>query len=222
MKLVALMAVGVFAGAPLTTITSGPSGDSTLTSPTFEFISQDAAATFQCSLDSSEFEACTSPRTVGPLAQGGHTFSVRSIAADGTAYPDASRSWNVVASPVAFAKVTLKLPKKRLKIASFKRLEGSAASPSGVSSVYAALQRGRPDKEVFPPGCIYTNLRSGRLIEQPCLLPNYTKVKGTDEWSYSVPAKVRRSLTPGTYKLIFRAFNGFDQALRQDFKVVFR
>lgn len=41
------------------------------------------AVSFQCKVDSGSWQACTSPRTVGPLPDGPHTFYVRGIDANG-------------------------------------------------------------------------------------------------------------------------------------------
>jgi hypothetical protein len=65
---------------PQTTITAGPANGSTIsdTTPTFEFTSNEAG-TFQCSVDGGGFSGCTSPRTLGPLAEGEHSFQVRAV-----------------------------------------------------------------------------------------------------------------------------------------------
>ncbi|MGH2799345.1 MAG: M4 family metallopeptidase, partial [Thermoleophilaceae bacterium] len=64
---------------PETTITSGPAGGSTTNdnTPTFGFTSDEAGSTFQCSVDAGAFAACSSPNTIGPLADGSRTFRVR-------------------------------------------------------------------------------------------------------------------------------------------------
>jgi len=75
-------------GAPETVIVSGPPASSGDTTPSFAFASNEAGARFECSLDHAAFAPCTSPRTVGPLAPGSHTFSVR--ARDAAGHVDAS------------------------------------------------------------------------------------------------------------------------------------
>ena len=85
--------------APDTTITGGPSATDTSTTATFIFNSSSAQATFECSLDSATYGACTSPVTAGGLAAGGHTFDVRAVTSAGT---DASPShwvWTVIVLP---------------------------------------------------------------------------------------------------------------------------
>ena len=63
-------------GAPNTTISSGPSAFTNDPSPTFAFTSR-AGATFECRLDAGAWDDCTSPHTIGPLADGEYTFEVQ-------------------------------------------------------------------------------------------------------------------------------------------------
>jgi len=86
-------------GAPDATVTSGPSGPTSDSTPTFEFTSE-AGATFQCRVDATAFAACTSPHTTAALADGAHTLQVRAIDAAGNidATP-ASRTFTVDTAP---------------------------------------------------------------------------------------------------------------------------
>jgi hypothetical protein len=61
---------------PTTVITGGPSGPTNDNTPVFTFRSG-PDVTFECELDGSVFQHCTSPVTTTPLPDGGHTFSVR-------------------------------------------------------------------------------------------------------------------------------------------------
>jgi hypothetical protein len=62
---------------PETTITSGPTGPTAQRRPVFGFTSE-GGATFECSIDSAAFAACTSPFTPSAdLADGPHVFAVR-------------------------------------------------------------------------------------------------------------------------------------------------
>ncbi len=63
--------------APETTIDSGPSGLINNASPSFSFSSDDVSASFECKLDSGAFQACSSPKSYSGLAQGAHSFQVR-------------------------------------------------------------------------------------------------------------------------------------------------
>ncbi len=84
--------------APDTSVTSGPSGDTTEASPSFAFTATEPGAAFECSLDSGAFAACTSPQAYSALALGAHTFAVR--ATDRTGNADATpaqRAFTVIA-----------------------------------------------------------------------------------------------------------------------------
>jgi chitodextrinase len=91
---------------PETTITSGPSGTSNSTSATFEFTANEPA-TFQCSLDTAPFAACSSPASYTALAEGSHTFRVRSTDTAGNIDPTPpERSWTVQANTPPIARFT--------------------------------------------------------------------------------------------------------------------
>src|SRR5829696_848900 len=74
--------------APETTKDTKPSDPSNNASPSFSFSGTDnvtsaANLTFECKLDSGNFEACTSPKSLSNLTDGSHTFSVRAKDAAG-------------------------------------------------------------------------------------------------------------------------------------------
>lgn len=82
--------------APETTIDSGPAAAVADTSARIDFSSNDAGAMFECSLDGAPFAVCTDPEPLTGLAQGRHTFSVRSVDAVGNIDPSAAEwSWTV-------------------------------------------------------------------------------------------------------------------------------
>lgn len=88
-------------GPPQTTITAGPAeGSSTGDSrPSFSFTASKSGSTFQCSVDSAPFGACSSPRTIGPLSDGEHSFAVRATDHWGQVDPTpASRGFTVADS----------------------------------------------------------------------------------------------------------------------------
>lgn len=66
---------------PDTALTGGPTQGSTttVTTPTFEFSSDQPAATFECRVDGAAFASCASPYTTAPLTLGPHTFEVRAV-----------------------------------------------------------------------------------------------------------------------------------------------
>ncbi len=83
--------------APDTTITGNPPNPTLNTSATFTFTSNEAGATFQCSLDGAAFTSCTSGQTYTALALGSHTFQVRAVDPAGNVDPTpASYTWNVL------------------------------------------------------------------------------------------------------------------------------
>ena len=87
--------------APDTTITGGPTGATSNASPSFTFEASKAGSTFECRLDgpgaaTGTYVACTSPRAVGPLADGSYTFLVRATDTAGNVDPSpATRSFTV-------------------------------------------------------------------------------------------------------------------------------
>jgi hypothetical protein len=82
---------------PDTTITSGPSEGSTITTSTatFEFSSDTAGATFECAVDGGAFVGCTTPFTTPTLGNGSHTFRVRAVFGGQTDPTPATRNFNV-------------------------------------------------------------------------------------------------------------------------------
>ncbi len=85
---------------PETTITSGPSGPTNDTSPSFGFIDAVPTTTYECSLDSGSWSACSSPKSYSGLSDGPHSFAVRSVdVEDDTDPTPASRSFTVDTSP---------------------------------------------------------------------------------------------------------------------------
>ena len=87
---------------PDTTITAGPFGDTSDTTPTFSFSSDEAGSTFVCQIDAALQQACTSPYATASLALGPHIFSV--YATDQAGNPDptpAARQFRVVSADVS-------------------------------------------------------------------------------------------------------------------------
>ena len=78
-----------------TAIVSGPSGLVTSKNATFDFSSNRANATYECSLDGAAYAPCTDPVTFSNLAEGPHTLLVRAKDGATTDASPASRLWTV-------------------------------------------------------------------------------------------------------------------------------
>jgi hypothetical protein len=86
---------------PQTTITTGPSGSTTDTTPTFTFSSSESGSTFACRFDSQAFAPCSGPGASqtpsSPLSAGGHSFEVRATdRAKNTDPTPAKRTFTVI------------------------------------------------------------------------------------------------------------------------------
>jgi hypothetical protein len=97
--------VVTYLSPPDTTITAGPTGTTTSPNATFQFTSNPAGATFQCSLDGASFATCVSPVSYSGLTNGSHTFRVRAVGAGGPDATPAVRTWTVSA-PVPDTTIT--------------------------------------------------------------------------------------------------------------------
>ena len=82
---------------PNTTIDSGPANGSTITDTTPQFgFSASESSDLQCSVDGGPFSPCSSPKVIGPLGDGSHTFRVYAIdAASNSDTTPATRSFTV-------------------------------------------------------------------------------------------------------------------------------
>ena len=82
--------------APETTISSAPPASTASTSASFSFTANESDSTFECSLDSAAFAACSSPRIYTGLAGGAHQFRVRARdAVENLDSTPASHSWTI-------------------------------------------------------------------------------------------------------------------------------
>lgn len=89
---------------PLATIdpTTEPSDPTNATSGSFVFMSSNGGLSFDCALDNASFGPCASPVPFGPLADGAHSFAVRTTNLAGTTGPATIWSWTVdTAAPAA-------------------------------------------------------------------------------------------------------------------------
>jgi hypothetical protein len=94
-------AFSVETSAPDTSVTSGPSGLTNDSTPSFGFASSEPGGTFRCRIDSAALAPCTSPFTpASPLGDGPHTFTVEATDLAGNVDPSpASRAFTVDTAP---------------------------------------------------------------------------------------------------------------------------
>jgi hypothetical protein len=90
----ASLAFTVDTTAPATVIDTATTATSD-TTPSFAFHSADGSASFFCRADGQPFAACSSPATVGPLADGSHTFEAFAKDGAGNVGPTASHAFVV-------------------------------------------------------------------------------------------------------------------------------
>jgi hypothetical protein len=85
---------------PQTTITSTPPTITNQGSAEFAFGSTEVGSTFQCRLDGSAFEACTSPKSYSNISSGAHSFQVRATDEIGNTDPNPPNYlWTIDATP---------------------------------------------------------------------------------------------------------------------------
>jgi len=219
-----LAALGASAGAaaddppPETTIVSGPPRSTTDPTPTFVF-SASEAGTFQCSMDGGPFGACASPYEPPPVAVGSHTLAVRAV--DGAGQPDPTpATWEWTASaPLDPPTIELTAPAARkVRRGALRRFAGTAAAPSGVTRVELALMTSDPPTREPVERCRFVRLRSGKRTLDFCSGPPWVRAqRDGDDWSYALPARVRRAIEPGRYRVVVRALNGYGAATRKEF-----
>ena len=87
---------------PETSISSGPTGPTTDSTPMFEFSSDEQGSTFECSLDEGAFAACSSPFTTPTLSPGAHSFVVRAIDPSGNVDPSPALGIDTAAAQKEF------------------------------------------------------------------------------------------------------------------------
>ncbi len=115
------------------TIGSGPrqGGYTKDTTPAFSFFSNEPGSTFRCRLGQSSFAPCTSPRTLGPLGDGGHRFVVRATDAAGNGSRLVSRTFTIDTHAPPAPRITDTDPNSPANN-NHPRVKGSAASGPAV------------------------------------------------------------------------------------------
>ena len=85
---------------PDATFTGRPANPTNSTSAVFSFSSTEAGSTFQCSLDNGPYAVCTGPRSYAGLAEGSHTFAIKTTDAAGNTDPTPARyAWTIDTTP---------------------------------------------------------------------------------------------------------------------------
>jgi hypothetical protein len=112
-----------------TTLDTTPSDPSNDPTPDFAFSADEAGSTFQCRVDGGSWAPCTSPATIGPLADGPHTFDVRATdPAGNTDGTPAQHAWDVNAGAPSVAIVQ---PSGYVNAADADPYTARATSPDG-------------------------------------------------------------------------------------------
>ncbi|MGB6423676.1 MAG: hypothetical protein WBF18_00200 [Solirubrobacterales bacterium] len=143
---------------PETTITSGPADGTTINtdSVAFGFDSNEPGSTFECSLDSAAFAACSSPKSYSSLSDGTHDFEVQ--ATDGASNTDptpASSSFTVDTKVRGSASASKKQKQKGKKIvvkAKVKADEDLRAKATGKVKVKKKTYKLKPQTEAVGSG----------------------------------------------------------------------
>jgi hypothetical protein len=199
--------------APDTAITAGPQGQSTVEDPSFEFGSDDPAASFECSLDDGPFAFCESPHTTPSVGVGDHVMRVRAVISTTDETP-AERRWTFVGSGVAPPAIRFGAPARpRVLARMLKRFAGTASAGARVTRVEVAFRMRRfDDRMVGPDMCRFVRLRDARQLRRACLAPPWLKADGTDSWSLKLSKRFRKNVAPGQYWLMVRARNAIGNA----------
>ncbi|HEY2717587.1 MAG TPA: hypothetical protein VGI73_15340 [Solirubrobacterales bacterium] len=118
--------------APTAAIEAQPPSSSGSAAASFDFSGDDGdgsgVARFECSLDGGQFTTCTSPRELTGLAEGPHSFEVRSVDAAGNTSAPASYSWTVDTTQPT---ITLESTPSDPTSQAFATIEFSASDPGG-------------------------------------------------------------------------------------------
>ena len=134
---------------PPPSISGKPANPTTQTSASFSFSDSKSGVNFQCSLDGSQFAACSSPTNYpGPLSGGSHTFQVRARTTSGDLSSPASETW-LIDRQAPSAAVSFPVDGGSYNAGGWSAgcpggagICGTASDPSGVSSVAVSIRQG--------------------------------------------------------------------------------
>ena len=141
---------------PVPTIASHASVVASSTT-TFAFTST-GASSFQCHVDSAAFATCSSGLSVGPFADGPHTFFVRALDDAGNASNPASFPWTIDTAPPVLSITSKPSDPSGVATAHFE----FAATDATSVTFQCQLDSGAPQSCATPPGQDYAGLVSAR------------------------------------------------------------
>ncbi len=148
--------------APTTTISTGPATYVNTTSASLTFSATDSGggtvASYECSIDSGAYSACTSPKSYTSLSTGAHSVSVRAIDTAGNTGTETTRSWTIDQSAPT---VTISSgPSSAIALASASLVfTGADTGGSGIARFECKLDSGSYADCVSPMS--YTGLADG-------------------------------------------------------------
>ncbi len=210
---------------PDTTIVSGPQGLNTTALPSFQFSSNVAGATFQCSLDHAPYAACSSPLQLPQLAQGPHVFDVRAVDGSGQVDPTpAERSWTYL-SNISAPVVKLISPRSVVRRARLFALRGTSTAAAGVTRVEVGLMVAGSRHDVsgdHPQQCKFANLHSGKVTTRACIDVRWLRARGTTSWRFPLSKKFRAHVPAGRYLVMVRSVNSLGLQKAYNFRRSFR
>jgi hypothetical protein len=214
---------------PTTSITAGPTGPINDPSPTFSF-SSTGGTSFQCRVDTGTYSACTSPKTIGPLVDGAHTFYVRAKDAAGNLDPSPeTRSVTIDTAEVKIsgstlivtaatgAKDNLVITKPTASTLRVTDLASGVYTGSGVHTGAGCTRSGDSTADCNASGITLIQVSSGDQIDK---LANSTALKGSLNGGAANDLVTGGSgvdtLTGSTGADTFKGMGGNDQLLARD------
>lgn len=178
------------------TITTGPTG-TTAGGDTFSFTGEPGAG-FECRLDAGSWSACTSPKTLGALSDGSHTFDVRAVDAAGNVGAPASRTWTVDATGPTFG-TTFPVAGTRYGTTTYNA--GCASTTGDVCGTTSDAASSVAKVEVSVQRASTGLYLKGTTFDSSA--PAWATATGTTSWSYPIDATTFS--IDGTYTMFVRA-----------------
>ena len=184
---------------PAPVIASGPVGSTTAATAALTFSDTQSGVTFQCSLDSAAYAACTSPANYTSLALGTHNFSVEAVDASNNVSAPATYSWTVINPPPAPTLILHPASSTTATTATFNFLDGlsnetNQCSLDGAAYTACGATDGNPNGTI-----VYTSLSIGAHTFAVEAVDGYGNVSSPTTFSWTitaVPVHVTISTSP--------------------------